>query len=156
MTHAGRVQRPAPTGSSFPTHLKRALALGARRVPGARSRPERPRALLGRRATPRRPPDSWAGFSPEAPGSIREFPGGICEPLGAAVDVRLQPFLSAMPTHLQYAVQGATPCTLHDAACRWPALALKDRAPRHARVCVYIYIVSYSGGVSGFRSSYVF
>ena len=68
-----------------------------------------------------------------------QFPGGICEPLGAAVDVRLQPFLSAMPTHLQYAVQGATPCTLHDAACRWPALALKDRAPRHARVCVYIY-----------------
>ena len=64
LTHAGRVQRPAPTGSSFPTRLKRALALGAPRVPGAWSRPERPRALLGRRATPRRPPDTWAGFSP--------------------------------------------------------------------------------------------
>jgi hypothetical protein len=76
LTHAGRVQRPAPTGSSFPTHLKRALALGARRVPGARSRPERPRALLGRRATPRRPPDSWVGFSPEAPGSIRAVSRG--------------------------------------------------------------------------------
>ncbi len=41
LTRAGRVQRPAPTGSSFPTHLKRALALGARRVPSREPGPGR-------------------------------------------------------------------------------------------------------------------